>query len=282
MEHLTTNSLLAYRHVNVAYGDHAVLHDINVCVHAGEIVGIVGESGSGKSTLLKAAMGLLGNGGALTKGQICYGGFDLAACSSEELRALRGARVAMIFQDCLSALTPTKTIASQMYEQCCAHATCAVNNCDHVVHAVTKDEVFSRAIELLGALFIERPDEVLASYPFELSGGIGQRVGIAMAMLLEPNIILADEPTSALDAVSQKQVLTEFVRLKQEKNTAVVLVSHNIAAVRAVADYVVVLKDGIVIEQGSAQEVLSAPQSAYTQELLAAVPTLKKTEDAYD
>ncbi len=272
MEYLTTNPLLAYRYVDVAYGDHAVLHDINVCVHAGEIVGIVGESGSGKSTLLKAAMGLFGNDGTLTKGQICYGGFDLAACSFEELRALRGAQIAMIFQECLSALTPTKTIASQMYEQCCAHATCAVS----------KDEVFSRAIELLGALFIERPDEVLASYPFELSGGIGQRVGIAMAMLLEPNIILADEPTSALDAVSQKQVLTEFVRLKQEKNTAVVLVSHNIAAVRAVADYVVVLKDGIVVEQGSAQEVLSAPQSAYTQELLAAVPTLKKTEGAYD
>ena len=116
----------------------------------------------------------------------------------------------------------------------------------------------------------------MASYPFELSGGIGQRVGIAAAMLLEPKVILADEPTSALDVVSQKQVLTEFVRLKEKNNAAFVFVSHNIAAVRAVADYVVVLKDGKIIEQGKAKDVLTFPRSPYTQELLAAVPSLVK------
>ena len=136
--------------------------------------------------------------------------------------------------------------------------------------------MLSRAARLLRSLSLAEPERVLASYPFELSGGIGQRVGIAAAMLLEPKVILADEPTSALDVVSQKQVLTEFVRLKEKNNTAFVFVSHNIAAVRAVADYVVVLKDGKIMEQGKAKDVLTSPRSSYTQELLAAVPSLVK------
>lgn len=258
--------LLTYENLCVSYGDQTVLQDVNLCVYEGGIVGIVGESGSGKSTILRATMGLLGRAGRIQQGQIRYGGSDLALCSSEELRSLCGSEIGMIFQDCLSALTPIRTIGGQLYEEYCVHAVCRES----------KEIVLSRAARLLRSLSLAEPERVLASYPFELSGGIGQRVGIAAAMLLEPKVILADEPTSALDVVSQKQVLTEFVRLKEKNNTAFVFVSHNIAAVRAVADYVVVLKDGKIMEQGKAKDVLTSPRSSYTQELLAAVPSLVK------
>ena len=260
------NPLLTYRHMSVSYGDQTVLHDINFCVHKGEIVGIVGESGSGKSTILNATMGLLGNAGSVTEGQIDYSGSDLTLLSSEELRSVRGAEIGMVFQDCLSALTPIATIENQVYEELSVHKT----------GDLSRNEVVLRTSALLKDLSIAEPERVLASYPFELSGGIGQRVGIAMAMLLEPKIILADEPTSALDVVAQKQVLSEFERLRRDKGTAIVLVTHNIAAVRAIADSVIVLKEGSIVEAGTVSSVLSSPRNAYTQELLSAVPSLRR------
>ena len=211
-------------------------------------------------------MGLLGNAGSVTEGQIDYSGSDLTLLSSEELRSVRGAEIGMVFQDCLSALTPIATIENQVYEELSVHKT----------GDLSRNEVVLRTSALLKDLSIAEPERVLASYPFELSGGIGQRVGIAMAMLLEPKIILADEPTSALDVVAQKQVLSEFERLRRDKGTAIVLVTHNIAAVRAIADSVIVLKEGSIVEAGTVSSVLSSPRNAYTQELLSTVPSLRR------
>lgn len=254
--------LLAYEHVDVAYDGVCAVHDVSFSVETGQILGIVGESGSGKSTLLKAAMGLLGGRGSVPQGRILYRGTNLLALPEKELRALCGPELAMVFQDCLAALTPSYTIGNQMYESVRVHKKCR------------RAEVDERACELLSRLNVEEPRRILKSYPFELSGGLGQRVGIAMAMILEPSVLLADEPTSALDAVSQKLVVEELAQLRREMGTSIVVVTHNISVVRALADSVVVLKDGSVVEEGPAACVLEEPESEYTKELLAAVPSI--------
>lgn len=255
-------ALLEYEHVDVAYDGVCAVHDVSFSVETGQIVGIVGESGSGKSTLLKAAMGLLGARGSVPQGRILFKGADLLALPEKELRKKCGPELAMVFQDCLAALTPSYTIGNQMYEAVRVHQKCK------------RAEVDERACELLSRLNVEEPERILKSYPFELSGGLGQRVGIAMAMILEPSVLLADEPTSALDAVSQKQVVEELAQLRRDLGTSIVVVTHNISVVRALADDVVVLRDGSVVEEGPASCVLEEPQSSYTKDLLAAVPSI--------
>lgn len=256
-------AVLTYDHVEVSYGGRPVVHDVSARVLPGHVLGIVGESGSGKSTLVKAAMGLLGSRGMVTRGRILYRGSDLVDLPKRELCALCGPDLGMVFQDCLAALTPIRTIGDQLYEAVSAHGPAA------------REQVEARARELLARVNIADPLRVLASYPFELSGGMGQRVGIVMAMMLEPRVLLADEPTSALDVVSQKLVLEEFLELKRQTDTAIVLVTHNIGVVRALADEVLVLKAGEVMEQGAACEVLGNPASAYTRGLLEAVPVIE-------
>lgn len=256
-------SVLTYDHVEVSYGGRPVVRDVSARVYPGQVLGIVGESGSGKSTLAKAAMGLLGPRGMVTRGRILYKGSDLVDLPPCELRAMCGPELGMVFQDCLAALTPIRTIGDQLYESVVAHEPAA------------RDRVDAQARELLARMNIADPARVLASFPFELSGGLGQRVGIVMAMVLKPRVLFADEPTSALDVVSQKLVLEEFKVLKRQMDTAIVLVSHNIGAVRALADDVLVLKAGEVMEQGAASEVLGNPASAYTRRLLDAVPVIE-------
>lgn len=283
---MSKKPLLTYENLEVSYGGCNVVREVSFEVKGGEIFGIVGESGSGKSTILRATLGLLGGSGAITGGQICYEASNLGKSNLEVsnlgtsnlcefppgvMREIRGAEIGMIFQDCLSALSPTRTVESQLWEACCAHEGLSYG----------REELFERACVLLEKLSVDQPERVLRSYPFELSGGLGQRVGIAMAMLLEPKVILADEPTSALDVISQRQVLDALRRLRDERGVTIVFVSHNIAAVRAIADSVLVLKDGVVEEAGNAQEVLSNPQTPYTKKLLSSVVSLKG-ESAYE
>lgn len=256
--------LLAYEGVQVLYGGRVAVRDFSASVEAGEVLCIVGESGSGKSTLVKAAMGLLGPRGVVSEGRIVYEGSDLARMPSRELRRLCGSQLGLVFQDCLAALTPIRTIGSQLFEPMRFQTD------------LSRQEVEERACSLLSRMNVKDPKRVLGSYPFELSGGIGQRVGIAMAMVPQPRVLFADEPTSALDAVSQKQVVDEMRALKDRSGTAVVLVTHNIGVARALADRIVVLKDGTVVEEGAACDVLSRPRSEFTKELLAAVPTIAK------
>lgn len=255
--------LLEFQNVEICYGGTPVVRDVSFGVSAGEVACVVGESGSGKSTLLRAAMRLLGTGGEVSGGAIRLDGRPLADLSEREMRELRGDDMALVFQDSLSSFVPVRRIGDQVWEGLRAH------------HDVSREDVERRACELFGQLGLGDARRVLASYPHELSGGMGQRVGIAVALLSKPRVLLADEPTSALDAVARTQV-TELLRAaRRELGCAIVLVTHDMRMVRALADYVVVLRRGAVVEQGLAREVLDAPRKTYTQELLRAVPRLR-------
>lgn len=256
--------LLTYQSVEVSFHGRAVLHDVSFALHAGEILGVVGESGSGKSTLIKAAMGILGSGGLVTKGDIWFRGKNLPDLPEREFRRLRGAEIGMIFQDAGASLCPVRRIGDQIYESMAAHLT------------ITREQARERAMALFEKLRLKKGERIWDSYPFMLSGGMNQRVGIAMAMLMEPSVLLADEPTSALDVLVQRQVLEEMLQLRGQFGTAILLVTHDIGVVREVADTVLVLKEGRVMEYGAAEQVLYRPENAYTRQLLAAAPRLRR------
>ena len=208
--------LLTYQSVEVSFNGLAVTHDVSFTLHSGEILGIVGESGSGKSTLLKAAMGLLGSSGLVTRGDIWFQGKDLPDLPERELRKIRGAKIGMIFQDAGASLCPIRTIGDQIYESMSAHME------------ITRAQAKEKALALFEKLQFRNGPRIWDSYPFELSGGMNQRAGIAIAMLMEPPVLLADEPTSALDVAVQKQVVEEMLRLRELFGTAIILVTHDI------------------------------------------------------
>ena len=256
--------ILRYEHVDISYNGFKAVRDISFTVDEGEILGIVGESGSGKSTLIKAAMGLLGSAGLVTRGDIWYKGKNLPELSASELRRLNGPELGMIFQNAGSSFCPIRTVGAQLYESVTEH------------EAISRAEFRSRVMELLQKIGFENGQRILDSYPFELSGGMQQRVGIAAAMLLNPSILLADEPTSALDVSIQKQVVEEMLLVRKTFGTAIVLVTHNIGVIGAMADKVLVMKNGEMVEYGETQQVLNNPKEDYTRLLMSAVPKLKR------
>ena len=256
--------LLRYDHVDISYNGFLAVKDVSFTLEPGEILGIVGESGCGKSTLIKAAMGLLGNDGMVTRGDIWYKGKNLPDLPPKELRKLNGRSLGMIFQSAGSSFCPIRTVGAQLYETMTEH------------EKTSKAEFLDRAMELLGKLGFEDGKRVLGSYPFELSGGMQQRVGIAAAMLLNPSVLLADEPTSALDVLVQKQVVEEMLLVRDTFGTAIILVAHNIGVIGAMADKVLVMKNGEAVEYGDTRQVLGSPQAAYTRQLLSAVPRLRR------
>lgn len=232
--------LLTYSHVDVSFRGNTVVHDVSFSLHKGEILGIVGESGSGKSTLLKAAMGLLGKDGMVTRGDIFFSGQDIPDLSEKQLRTICGAGIGMIFQDAGASLSPIRTIGAQIHESIAAHKKNDKRRGRKTWHC-----------RCLQSLVWRTGKRIWNSYSFELSGGMKQRVGIALAMLMEPPVLLADEPTSALDVAVQKQVLEEMLHLREVFGTAMILVTHDIGVVSAMADTCIVLKDGCVVEYGS-------------------------------
>ena len=256
--------ILRYDHVDISYNGVNAIKDVSFTVDEGEILGIVGESGSGKSTLIKAAMGLLGDTGLVTRGDIWYKGKNLPDLSAAELRKLNGPELGMIFQYAGSSFCPIRTVGAQLYESMSEH------------EAVSKEDFCTRAVELLGKIGFENGRRILDSYPFELSGGMQQRVGIAAAMLLNPGVLLADEPTSALDVSVQKQVVEEMLLVRKTFGTSIVLVTHNIGVIGAMADKVLVMKNGEMVEYGETQQVLHAPKEDYTRLLMSAVPKLRR------
>lgn len=256
--------VIRYEHVDISYKGKRVIHDVSFSVEKGEILGIVGESGSGKSTLIKAAMGLLGRDGLVTRGDIWYKGMDLPNLKPGEMRKLCGPELGMIFQTAGSSFCPIRMVRAQLYEFMTEHKK-------------IKMDVFEKqAEELLEKFGFDDPKRVMDSYPFELSGGMQQRVGIAAAMFLNPKILMADEPTSALDVTVQKQVIEEMLMVRKTFGTSILLVTHNMGVIRAMADKVLVLHEGEIMEYGVTEEVFEQPQSAYTKKLLAAVPKLRR------
>ena len=257
-------ALLQYNHVDISYLGQPVIRDVSFSLHSGEILGIVGESGSGKSTLIKAAMGLLGCEGQVTRGDIWFKGKNLPELPPKELRKLCGSELGYIFQSSGSAFCPIRTVGAQLFETMRAHGK------------ITKADFEVQALELLSKLGFDNGKRILESYPFELSGGMQQRVGIAAAMLLNPSVLFADEPTSALDVTIQKQVVEEMLMVRETFGTAIVLVTHNLGVIGAMTDRVLVLENGRCVECGGTRQVLSQPRADYTKALLAAVPRLRR------
>ena len=256
--------LLAYDRVEISYNGKPAVQDISVDLAEGEILGIVGESGSGKSTLIKAAMGLLGPAGMVTRGDIWYKGKNLPDLKPAEMRKLCGPDIAMIFQSAGASFCPIRTVGAQLYESVIEH------------EKISKEAFTDRASEILGKIGFPDPLRVLKSFPFELSGGMQQRVGIASAMLLRPAILMADEPTSALDVHVQKQVVEEMLLMRKEFGVSIIIVTHNIGVVGAMADNVLVMQNGRAVEYGETDKILNHPETAYTKTLMAAVPRLER------
>ena len=254
--------LLRIDHLTAGYGGDAVIEDISISLHTGEVLGIVGESGSGKSTLLKAIAQIRGLSTEIHAGTVSFDTKNLAVLSEGERRRLRGEEIAMVFQYAGASLNPTRQIGTQLVETMRAHTD------------LSREEIYARAAEVFDGMGFSDVRRILATYPFELSGGMAQRAAIALAVILRPQLLLADEPTSALDATIQLQVLDELRALKERTGTAILLITHNIGVVRHIADRVAVMCKGKIVEQGSVTEVLGNPQHPYTQELLAAVPKM--------
>ena len=256
--------LLRYEHVDISYRGRLAVRDISFTLREREILGIVGESGSGKSTLIKAAMGLLGPAGLVTRGDIWYRDKNLPDLPQKERRKLNGPEMGMIFQNAGSSFCPIRTIGKQLYESVKEH------------EGIGKKAFQSRALDLLDRLGFPDGQRILDSYPFELSGGMQQRVGIAAAMLLHPRLLFADEPTSALDVSVQKQVVEEMLLVRETFGTAIVIVTHNIGVIGAMADRVLVMKEGEMVEFGETGQVLERPRADYTRTLMDAVPRLRR------
>ncbi len=256
--------LLRYDHVDISYLGQPAIRDVSFSLHSGEMLGIVGVCGSGKSTLIKAAMGLRVAEGCVTRGEIRYKGNNLPALPPKELRRLCGPELGYIFQSAGSSFCPIRTVGAQLLETIREHGK------------ISKADFQAQALELLGKLGFAHGKRILGSYPFELSGGMQQRIGIGAAMLLRPCVLFADEPTSALDVTIQKQVVEEMLLVRRTFGTSIVLVTHNLGVIGAMADRILVLKDGEAVESGKTQDVLTNPQADYTRALLAAVPKLRR------
>lgn len=251
-------------HVSISYHNQMIVSDMSFALLEGEILGIVGESGSGKSTVIKAAMGLLGHGGMIERGNILFKGKELSNLSREEYRKIRGTQMSLIFQDCKSSLCPIRTIEAQVYEAMSQHIK------------ISRSEAGKKATQILDKLKMPDSERILKSYPFELSGGMNQRVGIMMAMLLKPSLLFADEPTSALDVITQAQVISEMMELRDELNTGILIATHNMGVVSNMTDKIMVMHQGRQVEYGNTKEIFRNPQEAYTRQLINAVPKIRR------
>ena len=235
---------------------------LSLSVRQGEIVSIVGESGSGKTTLIRGILGLLPPGGRITAGHIYFDGKDLAGMPDHALQAIRGKEIAMIFQDVGSALDPIRKIRQQYCESIAVH------------ERLPRGERLRLAASMLRRVHLSEAERVLASYPFELSGGMKQRVGIAMGMTAKPKLLLADEPTSALDVTIQAQVVHELKELRDQYGVTIILVTHNMGVASYISDSIGVMCNSRLVEFGPRDDVIYSPKDAYTQRLLDAVPKL--------
>ncbi|MEO8307137.1 MAG: ABC transporter ATP-binding protein [Pseudomonadota bacterium] len=259
-----TDLLLQLRNLALTRADGLqVLQAINLDVQRGEIVAVVGESGSGKSQLLLSLLGLA-MPGSKTGGSARFLDQELIGMGESQLRRLRGDRISMLFQDPMSALNPYLPLRIQLIEVLQAH------------RQIGSAQAQARALEALRTVHMPDPEQVLRQYPHELSGGMRQRAMLAMAILSEPDLLLADEPTTALDVTTQAVVLDLLLELRERLGMSILLVTHDLGVVARTADRAVILKDGQVVEQGSALQLLTAPSSAYGAQLLQAVRQLER------
>jgi peptide/nickel transport system ATP-binding protein len=238
------------------------LSDVSLSIAANEILCVVGESGSGKSIMANAIMRLLPSEVTIDGGRVMFEGRDLATATAAEMRNVRGAGIAMIFQEPMTALNPLRTIGDQIGEMFSIHTE------------LSSADIRGRVLALLEDVRIPDPKGAARAYPHELSGGQRQRAMIAMALALDPRVLIADEPTTALDVTTQAQILALIRDLQKRKKTAVLFITHDFGVVAEIADRVVVMQQGSIVEQGDAASILNHPQHQYTRQLIAAVPPL--------
>lgn len=241
-------------------GENQAVRGVSLHIDKGETLGIVGESGSGKSVTAKAVMGLIQPPGRIKEGKIVFAGKDLVRLSEKEWRGLRGNRIAMVFQDPMTSLNPVKKIGAQLTEVIRRH------------RGLSQSEAAKEAVELLRQVGINEPERRVNQYPHEFSGGMRQRVMIAMALSCRPELLIADEPTTALDVTIQAQILELLKKLKEQSSMSVVLITHDLGVVAQVCSRVAVMYGGMIMEEGSVEDIFYRPKHPYTQGLLRSVP----------
>lgn len=255
-------ALLEIKDITISYKKRDVVRNFSLTINEGEICSIVGESGSGKTTVIRAVFGLLAGGGKVTAGDIIYDGRSILALSKDEWKDIHGLGMSMIFQDSGAMMNPTKKIGDVFTEYIRTH------------EKISKKEAWEKGIKMLEKMNLPSADNVMNSYPFQLSGGMRQRVGIAMGMTYSPKLLLADEPTSALDVTTQAQIVKYMMELRDKFGTSIIIVTHNIGVATYMADHVVVMKNGEMVDNGDRDHVIHHSDHEYTRMLMASVPSL--------
>lgn len=265
------DSLLTVQDLQVQFqtkkGVNTAVDRIGFSVEKGEILGIVGESGCGKSVTSLSILRLLGTNSMISQGSIKLEGRELLSLSEDEMCKIRGNEIAMIFQDPMTALNPTMSIGEQLMEPLMIH------------QGYKKKDAWKEAVEVLKKVGIAAPEKRMKEYPHQLSGGMRQRVMIAMAVSCAPRLLIADEPTTALDVTIQAQILELMLELRQKMNTAIILITHDMGVVAETADNILVLYAGKVVEYGSVKEIFNNPRHPYTRGLLNSIPPLEEDVD---
>jgi ABC-type dipeptide/oligopeptide/nickel transport system ATPase component len=259
--------LLEVQHLTVTFGSTGaapVVNDVSFAIAPGETLGLVGESGSGKSVTAFAILRLLQPPGHVTGGHIIFEGRDLLSLSERDMRSVRGARISLIFQEPMTALNPVMRVGDQIAEALTAHE-------------VSRTDAHTRAIELLEAVRIPDAARRVRDYPHQLSGGMRQRVMMAIALACRPPLVIADEPTTALDVTIQAQMLDLLRELQARYGLALLLITHDFGVIAEMADRVAVMRAGQIVEEGPVRQILRAPSHEYTRKLLAAVPGMSAT-----
>ncbi len=255
--------LLVVRHLNIGFGGKAAVHEVSLTVAPGEVLGLVGESGSGKSVTSLAVMGLLPPQATIT-GTIEFAGTDLLSLSESQLRSYRGSKIAMIFQEPMTALNPVMRVGDQIAEAVLAHSA-----------KPSRHAAWQAAVDAMKEVSIPEPERRARSHPHELSGGMRQRIMIAMALVNRPQLLIADEPTTALDVTVQAQILDLLRELRQRLRLSMLFISHDMGVISQLADRVAVMYAGQIVEMGPVQDVFARPCHGYTRGLLGAIPSLR-------
>ena len=268
---MDNNYLVDIQHERLSFftpaGEVKALNDVSIHLKEGEVLGIVGESGSGKSVTAYSLMGLTAYPGKLIGGELHFNGHEVEKMTEKDFSKMRGKEVSIIFQDPLTSLNPVYTIGNQIMEVIRLHTD------------ADKKKAYARAVELLSLVGINEPEKRMKQYPHELSGGMRQRVMIAIALACEPKLLIADEPTTALDVTIQAQILDLLRSLKDKINSSIMLITHDLGVIAEMADYVVVMYAGRVVEKGTAEEIFAHPSHPYTIGLMASKPVVGKKVD---